>query len=197
LNKKIRKVGQHLVDKNFENMSIDKAILAFENHKKLLDDISVPKDNVWDYHLVDLIGKYIGTETTTYLDTKQKASRDGLFYYNEPYSGDNHDYYSRDVNKAKRLIESCQSYIKNNGVYKAPSKKNNFLGDFDDKTLWVIIPIFTALVWGFGFFAGKYEEKFNSTSIPTISQPTEPTKQIPNLIQNIQREDSLSKKTNK
>jgi hypothetical protein len=126
--------------------------------------------------------KYIGPNSNLLI----YISNAGLFDYG---------HFENNKVKMSEYIKSCIDFIEKNGVYSPPIEKKNFLGDFDNPTLWVIIPIFSTLLATGAYWAGRYQEKFesNSSIIPTITQSTQSSKQITKQKQTNQGKDSLKK----
>ena len=179
---------------------LNKAITSFEHQKELLNNEDLPKDDIWVNHVADLITLYIGKETSLFeFVVKKRNSRDGFFYYEKPYKDDQFGTYAKDILMAKRLIESCQDYIKNNGLYKPSSDKNNFLGSIDNQTLWAMITVIIPLLFGLGFYVGTFQDKIGKVDLlpdSTVSKPSKTTNDKANSKDYQAKTDSTNKKTN-
>jgi hypothetical protein len=137
----------------------DKAIKSFEHLKEIIENDKIPKDSIWVNHLGDLVAKYIGKETNNYEYILMRKSQYKFFRFYLPDKRDIENYYEKDSEQAKRFIESCQNYIRNNGLYKSENHKNNFLGQFDNKSLLTIIIASATALITIGTLIGTYQNK--------------------------------------
>jgi hypothetical protein len=159
----------------------DKAIKAFEHLKEIINDDKIPKDNIWVNHLGDLVAKYIGKETNNYEYVLRRKSQSHFFRFHLPDQRDIENNYEKDSETAKRFIDSCQNYIKNNGLYKSENHKNNFLGQFDNRSLLTIIITSATALITLGTLIGTYQNKrteSNTITISTILETADSTKKI-------------------
>jgi hypothetical protein len=91
--------------------------------------------------------------------------------------------FNKDKNRVNDIINDCVQTISANGIYKPHDNKQNFLGHFDNNTLWTIISFCVVALTTGSFYIGKYHERSellinhistNSNSISTSDTTSNP-----------------------
>lgn len=122
-----------------------KAINAFLNHKKSLQNIKTKNDGyLWTTQMTDLTSKYIGKGTS--------------FYNSAFYFAFEKDYLNESgISRANKLVDSCIEFIQNNGINE--EFKGNFLSKMTDQAVLALIFGIIGSVGVFGFFSGDWFAK--------------------------------------
>lgn len=128
------------------------AIRAFEKQLKALRSNEVPNDWVWISQTLDLIGKYIGTETSSY-HTMTQFKFGVLHEVGESKEVLKFELDEK-IRKAERIIVYCIEYVKSHGV--VPEPKLNFMQSVDSKTLWAIFIGVLGLAYAAGIFTKTF-----------------------------------------
>ena len=112
------------------------------------------------------------------------------------------DNFNKDKIRVHDIINDCIQTISAKGVYIPHDSKHNFLGQFDNNTLWAIISFSVVTLTTCSFYIGKYHERSEllinhiTTNSNTIST-TDTTTNVKNynIGQNIiqQKTDSVAK----
>ena len=76
--------------------------------------------------------------------------------YNIFWSVDN---FNKDKNRVADIINDCIQTISAKGIYKPHNNRQNFLGHFDNNTLWAIISFSVIALTSGSFYIGKYHER--------------------------------------
>ncbi|MCM4169823.1 hypothetical protein KCTC52924_03603 [Arenibacter antarcticus] len=142
------------------NSKSKKAVKSLENHHKKLSEIkTVQEGNSWKATLKDMLNQYIGSESSI------SKRLDELYFTRKETQIHNvgighsivHVYDESKKQDFSNLIENSISFIRENGIYQNPNRKN-FLSGFNNGTIISGIVVGTGIIYGAGHFFGNLEK---------------------------------------
>jgi hypothetical protein len=142
------------------NSKSKKAIKSLESHQEKLTEIkTVQEGNSWKATLKDMLNQYIGLESSISkrLDELYFTRKDTQIHNVGIGFSTIHVYDESNKKNFTSLIENARLFIRENGIYRNPNRKN-FLGGFNNGTIISGILVGAGIIYGAGHFFGNLEK---------------------------------------